>query len=96
MLRPISTGVAPVLAGLGLRCLFVEDPEGTERLKGRLKPRNLSYVRAMPAAAGILFTARMLKRIRRLGGQARMAQLTAKERSALARKAALARWRKGL
>jgi hypothetical protein len=35
----------------------------------------------------------MLKRIRKLGGQARMARLTAKERRELARKAALARWR---
>jgi hypothetical protein len=57
----------PLLAGLGLRCLFVEDPEGTQRLKSRLKPRNASYVRAMPADAGITLTARMLKRIRRLG-----------------------------
>jgi hypothetical protein len=87
------TSFAPVLAGLGLRCLFVEDPEGTERLKRRLKPRNPSYVRTMPAAACIIFTPKMLRRIRRLGGQARMAQLTAKERSELARKAALARWR---
>jgi hypothetical protein len=39
---------APVLAGLGLRCLFVEDPEGTERLKNRVPPRNGSYVRAAP------------------------------------------------
>ena len=29
----------PVLAGLGLRCLFVEDPEATQRLKNRLPPR---------------------------------------------------------
>jgi hypothetical protein len=96
--RPVRrvgmTSFSPLMNALGLRCLFVEDPEGTERLKSRLKPRNPSYVRIMPAAASILFTARMLKRIRRLGGQARMAQLTAKERSELARKAALARWRR--
>ena len=58
-----------------------------------MPPRNASYVRTMPAATGILFTARMLKRIRRLGGKARMAQMTAKQRSELARRAALARWR---
>jgi hypothetical protein len=89
------TSFAPVLAGLGLRCLLIEDQEATERLKNRVPPRNPSYVRTMPASAGMILTARMLKRIRRLGGQARMAQLTPKERSALARKAAAARWKKG-
>jgi hypothetical protein len=84
---------APVLAGLGLRCLFVEDPEGTARLKNQVKPRNSSYVRAMPADACMVLTPRMLQRIRRLGGKARMAQLTPKQRSELARRAALARWR---
>jgi hypothetical protein len=48
----------------------------------------------MPAAAGILFTARMLKRIRRMGGKARMARLTPKQGSELGRKAANARWQK--
>jgi hypothetical protein len=88
------TSFEPLLVSLGLRCQFVEDPRGTERLKTRLVPRNPSFVRVMPAAASIVFTARMLKRIRRLGGQARMAQLTAKERSELGRRAALARWQK--
>jgi hypothetical protein len=84
---------APILNGLGLKCQFIEDLESTARLKNHVTPRNPSYVRTMPASAGITFTARMLKRIRRLGGQARMAQMTAKERRELARKAALARWR---
>ena len=95
--RPIRrlgmTSFAPILNGLGLKCQFIEDPIGTERLKSRVPPQNASYVRTMPAATGILFTARMLKRIRRLGGKARMAQMTAKQRSELARRAALARWR---
>ena len=96
--RPVRrvgmTSFSPLMNALGLRCLFVEDSEGTERLKSRLKPRNPSYVRIMPAAASIIFTARMLKRIRRLGGKARMAKLSAEERSALARRAAQARWRR--
>jgi hypothetical protein len=37
----------------------------------------------------------MLKRIRRMGGRARMARLTAKKRSELGSKAAAARWKKG-
>jgi hypothetical protein len=84
----------PLVCGLGLRMQFIEDAEATALVRSRVKQANPSYVRIMPAAASIIFTARMLKRIRRLGGQARMARLTAKERSKLARKAALARWRK--
>ena len=85
-----SMGV--LLSTIGVKLQMVEDPAGTARLR-RLAPRNPSYVRTMPAAASIMFSARMLKRIRRLGGQARMAQLTPKQRRELARKAALARWR---
>src|SRR5215472_17351966 len=98
--RPIRrlgmTSFAPILNGLGLKCQFIEDPIGTERLKSRVPPRNASYVRTMPAAAGILFTARMLKRIRRLGGIARMAKLTPEQRSELGKKAAAARWKGGM
>ena len=97
--RPIRrlgmTSFAPILNGLGLKCQFIEDPIGTERLKSRVPPRNASYVRTMPAAAGILFTARMLKRIRQLGGMARMAKLTPEQRSELGKKAAATRWKKG-
>ena len=97
--RPVRrigmTSFSPLMTALGLRCLFVEDAQGTERLKSRLTPRNSSYVRIMPAAASIVFTARMLKRIRRLGGMARMARLTAEQCSVLGKKAAAARWKKG-
>jgi hypothetical protein len=96
--RPIRrlgmVSFAPILNGLGLTCQFIENPELTARLKNRVAPRNPSYVRTMPADAGIVLTPRMLSRIRKLGGQARMAKLTAKQRSALGRKAAAARWRK--
>ena len=85
--------MGPLLSAMGVKLQMVEDPAGTARLR-RLPPRNPSYVRTMPADAGITLTARMLKRIRRLGGQARMAQLTAKQRSELGRRGAKARWRK--
>jgi hypothetical protein len=81
----------PVLAGLGLRCLFVEDPEATERLKSRVPPRNGSYVRAAPS---IVLTVRFFKRIGRLGAQARIDNWTKQQRQEWARKAAIARWRK--
>src|SRR5262249_44435228 len=42
--RPIRrlgmTSFAPILNGLGLKCQFIEDPIGTERLKSRVPPRN--------------------------------------------------------
>src|SRR6516164_4879753 len=85
-----SMGV--LLSTLGVSLQMIENPAGTVRLKERLVPRNPSYVRAMPAAAGILFTARMLKRIRRLGCMTRMAKLTPAQRSELGKKAATARW----
>src|SRR6516225_8798612 len=47
------TSFAPILNGLGLKCQFVEDLESTARIKNRVAPRNPSYVRAMPADAGI-------------------------------------------
>ena len=84
--------MGPLLSAMGVKLQLVEDPGGTARLQ-RLAPRNLSYVRTMPADACIVLTPRMLQRIRRLGGQARMARLTPKQRRELARKAALARWR---
>jgi hypothetical protein len=97
-IRPIRrlgmTSFAPVLAALGLRCLFVEDPEGTKRLKNQVKPRNPSYVRAVPADACMVLTPKILRRIRKAGGKARMARLTPKQRSELGRRAANARWRK--
>jgi hypothetical protein len=84
--------MGPLLSAMGVKLQMVEDPAGTARLR-RLPPRNPSYVRTMPADACMVLTPRMLQRIRRLGGQARMARLTPEQRSKLARKAALARWR---
>ena len=84
---------APVLAGLGLRLLVIEDTAATERLKNRLPPRNGSYVRS--AAWQVTLTRRFLQKIGRLGGQANMAKLTAEQRSELGRKGAAARWGKG-
>ena len=83
--------MGPLLSAMGVKLVMIEDPAGTARLR-RLPPRNPSYVRAMPADACMVLTPRMLARIRKAGGRARMAQLSAKERSELARKAALARW----
>jgi hypothetical protein len=96
--RPVRrigmTSMGPLLSAMGVKLVMVEDRSGTARLRARLSPRNPSFVRAMPADVCIVLTPRMLKRIRRMGGRERMARLTPPQRSELARKAALARWRK--
>jgi len=84
------TSFAPVLAGLGLRLLVIEDEQATLRLKNRLPPRNQSYVRGAPS---IVLTVRYFKRIGRKGAQARVDNSTKEQRQEWARKAAIARWR---
>ena len=85
------TSMAPVLNGLGLRCLLIEDQQATERLKSRVKPRNSSYVRSTPS---IIFTVRWFRTIGRKGAQARIDNSTKQQRHEWARHAAIARWRK--
>jgi hypothetical protein len=93
--RPIRriamTSMAPVLAGLGLKGQFVEDPIGTERLKNRVVPRNGSYVRG--GVTHLTLTARFMQKIGRLGAQARIDNSTAEQRRKWARRAAFVRWR---
>jgi hypothetical protein len=82
---------APVVAGLGLRCLFVVDEEAERHLRKRLPPRNSSYVRSTPS---IVFTVRWFRSIGRKGAQARIDNSTKAQRQEWARHAAIARWRK--
>ena len=64
------TSFAPVLAGLGLRLLVIEDPELMARLSW-LPPRQAQYVR--PGMRGgsvqISLTASFMQRIRKKGGE---------------------------
>jgi hypothetical protein len=83
----------PVLSGLGLRCLFVEDEAATQRLKNRLPPRNGSYVRG--GVTHLALTTRFMQKIGRLGAQARIDNSTEAQRRKWARQAAIARWAKG-
>ena len=85
------TSYGPVIAGLGLRCLFVEDNEATQRLKNRVAPRNGSYVRAAPS---IVLTVRFFQKIGGLGAQARIDNSTKAQRQQWARHAANTRWAK--
>ena len=87
------TSFAPVLAGLGLRLLIIEDQDATERLKNRLPPRNESYVRSVAVHTNL--TTRFLRKIGRKGGENSRANLPKRLVKQLARKAAAARWGKG-
>jgi hypothetical protein len=86
------TSFGPVVSALGLRCLFIEDEQATERLKKKLPPRNNSYVRA--DATHVVLTFRFMQKIGRLGAQARIDNSTPTQRRKWARQAAIARWRK--
>jgi hypothetical protein len=85
--RPIRrlgmTSFQPVLAALGLRCLFVEDEAATQRLKERVRPNNSSYRRGAPR---VILTERQLVRIQKLGRAARWKKLSKAERSEIMRK----------
>ena len=80
MLRPILTGVAPVLAGVGLRLLVIEN-----RMCA-------SYVRSVAVHTSL--TTRFLQKIGRKGGENSRVNLGKRLRKQLARKAAAARWGK--
>lgn len=83
------------LGSLGLAMRLEDDPQGLERLRTRMVERNPKFVRAGSRDRGIKlhFTADFLKQIRAEGGRARMAKLSPRQRTALARKANRIRWR---
>jgi hypothetical protein len=92
------TSMGPLLSAMGVKLQMVEDPEGTQRLKSRLKPRNNSYPRVTYTLRAV--TNRQWLRIQKLGRAARWGKLSKRQRSEImrmvraGRKAAAARWRK--
>jgi hypothetical protein len=78
------TSFEPVLAGLGLRLLVIEDPQATARLKSRVKPRNGSFARRVSLYVNGI-TDRKWARIQKLGRQARWKKLTKQQRSEIMR-----------
>jgi hypothetical protein len=86
------TSLAPVLGLLGVQLLMVEDPEAIKRFCSRIKLRNSNLVHT--SVVHHTQTIKFLKAIGKKGGRARMHTMDAKQRSASARNAARARWRK--
>jgi hypothetical protein len=90
--RIAATSMGPVMNGLGLRLLVIENQEATARLKKNLPPRNNSYVRTV-AVHGQHLTTRFFQKIGRLGGANSRKYLPKRLVKRLARKAAAARWK---
>jgi hypothetical protein len=90
--RRISmVSMGPLFLALGIRCIIVEDPAATARLKNRIRPRNNSYMRA--SYTHLAITNRQWSRIQKLGRAARWKRLSRVERADIMRAIALKRWR---
>jgi hypothetical protein len=90
-----ATTLGLMLQVMGLKLVVVEDVEALERISAKLIPRevpanvlSLSWGRAKH----LLVSKRWVKKNGRKGGEQRAKNLSARRRSAIARKAAKARW----
>jgi hypothetical protein len=82
---------------LAVRGVLLEDKAAVERLRRRTTPRKAQYARPGMRAGSvqISLTDRFMQKIRKKGGQNSRKYLPKRLVKQLARKAALARWRKG-
>ena len=84
-----------MLETLGLALVVVEDQAAIERTTRKLPKREVkTSIQAAKSGRGKtrLVSKRFLRKIARLGGVARMAQMTPKQRTKHARAAVRARW----
>lgn len=91
----VSLGL--MLQAMGLKLVVVEDVEALEQISAKLIPRevtanvlSLSWGRAKH----LLVSKQWVKKMGRKGGKQRAKNLSPRQRSAIARKAAKARWHK--
>jgi hypothetical protein len=95
-LGPVSLGL--MLQVMGLKLVVVEDAEALERIRAKLIPREIpANVLSLPwavrhGAKHFLVSKRWVRKIGRKGGEQRAKNLSPRQRSAIARKAAKARW----
>jgi hypothetical protein len=87
-----SISMAPVMAILGVKLLMVEDPETMARYASRLYKRDENFVHA--ATVHFALSGRHMRAIRRKGGANSRKYMSARQASALARRAANVRWAK--
>ena len=94
-LGPLSMGL--MLETLGVALIAIVDPDAVERTTRKLPKREVSVpMQAVKSGRGKsrLVSRRFLRKIAKAGGIARMASMSAKQRSKHGRKAAKARWAK--
>ena len=89
--RIAMVSMGPIFSALGIRCIVVEDPAATARLKNRIRPRNNALMRA--SYTHLAITNRQWSRIQKLGRAARWKRLSRVERRDIMRAIALKRWR---
>lgn len=97
MLGSISMG--KILRGLGLDLIAIENPERTAQLRAVLEPREQAQVRHNDVVSAakhpiviVEFSRQHMKKLGKLGGNARNRKLSRRRRRAIARKGANARW----
>jgi hypothetical protein len=88
-----AASLGPILACLGLRIVLCEDPQAIQKYAARIPRRNESFVHA-GTMVEIKFTRRKFREIQAKGRRARWDSMTAKQRSAWARKLNRARWQR--
>jgi len=81
-------GLGWLMAGLGLKAVLIDDNDALRRINGRMVPRQETLVRS--GAITLTLSRRFLSKIGRKGATSRWAK--AKQRAAIARHAANARW----
>jgi hypothetical protein len=88
-----SLSLELLLQGLALRLIVVEDPEQYERIKSRIGGRNGNLANHS-GTASFIFSRRYMRTIQSRGGKNSRKNMSVRAATALARKAADARWRK--
>lgn len=78
------------LAGLGVKCQIVDDPDALKQIANRLKGRDLRVVRSK--AVHFVLDTKFLRKIGRQGGKNSRMNLGKRHASQIGRNAALIRW----
>jgi hypothetical protein len=92
-----AISLAPILGTLGLKLVVVEDEKAMQRFTSKLEKRQESCVHnagMQSAAVHVALSRRFIQQIGRKGGLNSRKYMSPREASALARRAALERWRK--
>lgn len=78
------------LAGLGVKCLLVDDPHTLKQINGRMKSRDLKVVRA--GTVHIVLSRNLMRKNQRKGGLHSRKYIGKRRARKIARQAALIRW----